>query len=476
MKKSVLITIIVLLVAAIAAGAVLLNGPKPTETTEPQQTETAELQPTGTVEPQTEETAEPQAAETEKTQTDKTEEPQATETEEPQPAGTGLPEEKKSTLVQTEGITIPVIEDMKQFEIPENEAMALMKDMKCGWNLGNTFDAYSDYKTYVKGTAMEVSWVGAKTTPELIAAIKNAGFNTIRIPVSWHNHVDKDNMIDAAWMARVKEVAGWALDQGMYVIVNVHHDNDVNYFYPDASHIQRSTAYLTSIWTQMAEAFKDCDDHLILESMNEPRLVGTQFEWNWNSNVSDCRLAAKYINQLNQLFVDIVRASGGNNATRYLAVPAYDASPWYASDQAFTLPQDTVEKRIIVSAHAYTPYDFALNLKSSDKSFDLEKDKSKKNDIDNFLNALYNRFVKYGTPVMMDEFGALDKGTNYQPRVNFAAYYVAAASARGITCVWWDNHSFSGNGEKFGLIRRQSQTWVYPDIVLAIMANCLCNR
>ena len=117
-----------------------------------------------------------------------------------------------------------------------------------------------------------------------------------------------------------------------------------------------------------------------------------------------------------------------------------------------------------------------LNMNSTEKTFDLEKDKAKKSEIDNFLNSLYNRFVKYGTPVMMDEFGALDKGTNYQSRVNFAAYYVAAASARGITCVWWDNHNFSGNGEKFGLIRRQSQTWVYPDIVLAIMANCLCNR
>ena len=378
--------------------------------------------------------------------------------------------------VQTEGITIPVIDDLKKFEIPDNDAMKLLKDMKSGWNLGNTFDAFNGYGSHSWGTAMETSWVGVKTTKNLIAAIKEAGFNTIRIPVSWHNHVDENDLIDLDWIARVKQVAGWALDEGMYVIVNTHHDNDVKYYYPDTVHYDRSEAYLSAVWTQMAEVFKDCDDHLILESMNEPRLVGTAYEWNWNSSVSECRLSAKYLNQLNQKFVDIVRASGGNNATRYLAVPAYCASPWNAIDQAFQLPEDTVENRIIVSAHAYTPYNFALNLQSGDRTFDIEKDQSKKGEIASFMNGLYNRFIQNGIPVMMDEFGALDKGGNLQDRVNFTAYYVASASARGITCVWWDNHSFTGSGERFGLIRRNTLEWVYPDIALAIQANCLYNR
>ena len=378
--------------------------------------------------------------------------------------------------VQTEGIVIPVLDDLKKFEIPDNDAMKLLKDMKSGWNLGNTFDAFNGYGSHSWGTAMETSWVGVKTTKDLIAAIKEAGFNTIRIPVSWHNHVDENDIIDLDWIARVKQVAGWALDEGMYVIVNTHHDNDVKYYYPDTVHYDRSEAYLSAVWTQMAEVFKDCDDHLILESMNEPRLVGTAYEWNWNSSVSECRLSAKYLNQLNQKFVDIVRASGGNNATRYLAVPAYCASPWNAIDQAFQLPEDTVENRIIVSAHAYTPYNFALNLQSGDRTFDIEKDQSKKGEIASFMNGLYNRFIQNGIPVMMDEFGALDKGGNLQDRVNFTAYYVASASARGITCVWWDNHSFTGSGERFGLIRRNTLEWVYPDIALAIQANCLYNR
>lgn len=376
--------------------------------------------------------------------------------------------------VQTEGITVPVIEDMKKFDIPDNDAMALMREMKCGWNLGNTFDAFpgEDY-SYREGTDMETSWVGAKTTRKLIETIHEAGFNTVRIPVSWHNHVDAEGKINREWMDRVKQVAGFGLELGMYVIVNVHHDNDKHYFYPDEEHYEQSAAYLTAVWTQMAEAFAECDEHLILESMNEPRLTDTPYEWNWTAGNAKCREAMDCINRLNQLFVDTVRATEGKNATRYLAVPAYDASPWYACDGKFRLPEDPAG-RIIVEAHAYTPYDFALNLKSPDKTFDLEKSGNKKSEIGRFLNALYERFVANGIPVMMDEFGALEKDGNLQDRVNFAAYYVAAAAARGIPCVWWDNHCFTGaDNERFGLIRRTMAEWAYPDIVLAMTRNCL---
>lgn len=374
--------------------------------------------------------------------------------------------------VPTEGITVPVITNMKEFEIPDNEAMALMRSMKCGWNLGNTFDAYDGYTRHDTTIDMETAWVGVKTTRRLISAIHEAGFNTIRIPVSWHNHVDSNYRIDTVWLERVKQVAGLALDEGMYVIVNVHHDNDPAWFYPDSEHYDQSAAYLTAIWSQMAEAFADCDEHLILESMNEPRLTGTPYEWNWNKKYQVCRDAADCINRLNQLFVDTVRASGGNNATRWLAVPAYCAAPWNAVNESFQLPDDPAN-RIIVAAHAYTPYTFALDIQDPDTTFNLESDMSKKNEIAQFLSRLYNRFVSHGIPVIMDEFGALEKSGNTQDRVNFTAYYVAAAAARGIPCVWWDNHNFTGDGERFGLIKRRTMEWVYPDIVLAITENCL---
>lgn len=390
-------------------------------------------------------------------------------------------------LVQSQGINIPIFtaDNMKMYDIPDNEALRFTRNMRIGWNLGNTFDAYDGYSKHYSGLFVpgsngqlaETIWVGTVTSKKLIDAVYNAGFNTIRIPVSWHNHVDEHDVIDSDWMNRVKEVAGWALDLGMYVIVNVHHDNDINYFYPDTAHYERSEEYLSSVWKQLAEAFNEFDDHLILESMNEPRLVGTTYEWWLNISASECKDAVDCINRLNQKFVDIVRASGHNNATRYLLVPGYCASPDGALSNLFKLPEDSAENRIIVEVHAYTPYDYALNTNNPDSSFDLEKDGSKKQNISSFMNKLYQKFIVNGIPVVIDEFGALKKSDDdLQGRVNFAAYYVASASARGITCVWWDNHGFSPSGERFGLINRNKIIWVYPDIVLAMTGNCQLNR
>ena len=172
--------------------------------------------------------------------------------------------------------------------------------------------------------------------------------------------------------------------------------------------------------------------------------------------------------------VDTVRTTGGNNATRYLLVPSYDASPYYAVNEMFELPQDTADNRIIVEAHAYTPYDFALN-SNGYNTFDHTNAKYT-TEIATIMNSLYNRYVSNGIPVLIDEYGAMNKRNNLQDRVNFAAYFVASASARGITCCWWDNHGFSGSGELFGLIDRRTYEWKYPEIVEAIMKNCLYNR
>ena len=377
-----------------------------------------------------------------------------------------------------EEINVPVIEEMKQFDIPDNEALRFVREMKTGWNLGNTFDAFDDDGWFTDPEPMmEMAWHGMRTKRELMANLKEAGFNTIRIPVSWHNHVDENYTIHPDWLARVKEVVGWAVDEGLYVIVNVHHDNTPNknnrYFYPDSAHYDQSAAYLGAIWQQMADAFAEFDEHVILESMNEPRLVGTNYEWNFVAGAEACQDAAECINKLNQLFVDTVRATGGNNATRYLLVPGYCAAPSGVTNKYFRMPEDTADNRIILEVHAYTPYDFALN-KNGYSNFSLEN-KKRLSEVAGFMNKLYENYVSQGIPVVIDEYGAMDKG-NLQDRVNFVAYYLCAASARGITCCWWDNGAFGGDGEIFGIINRSSGQWKYPEIVEAIMANCTFNR
>ena len=371
-----------------------------------------------------------------------------------------------------EEIQLPEITGFTQFDIPDNEAMEFLKKMGVGWNLGNTFDAFVDGAPWYRGTELdlETAWVGVKTSEELITAVHEMGFSTIRIPVSWHEHVSKEDFaISEAWLGRVQEVVDYAYNQGMYVILNTHHDVYPEFYYPSEQYAAQSEKYIKSIWTQLAERFQDYDEHLIFESMNEPRLKETSYEWYFNATEPQCVESAECINKLNQVFVDTVRASGGQNETRYLMVPGYDASPENAVNDFFTLPEDTADNRIIVSAHAYTPYTFALQIGGT-PTFTLGSN-NQTGEINRFITSLYNTYISQGIPVVIGEFGALDQKGNLQDRVNFAAFYTTAASARNIPCCWWDNHAFSGNGELFGLIDRKTCEWRYPEIAQAITQN-----
>ena len=375
------------------------------------------------------------------------------------------------TAACAEEVVIPEITGFTQFEIPDNEAMTFLKEMGVGWNLGNTFDANVDGASWFRGSELdlETAWGNPKTSEALIVALHDAGFGTIRVPVSWHEHVDEDFTISEAWLGRVQEVVDYAIGQGMHVILNTHHDVYPQYYYPSNEHYETSEKYITTIWAQLAERFQDYDDRLIFESMNEPRLKDTGNEWYYNPTSIECQESAECINRLNQAFVNTVRASGGKNADRYLMVPGYCAAPENAVNNVFALPQDTADNRIIVSVHAYTPYAFALQ-DGGATTFTIGT-ANQTSDINRFITSLYNTYISKGVPVVIGEFGARDKGGNLQERVNFAAFYVTAASARNIPCCWWDNGAFSGNGELFGLINRTTCEWTYPEIVQAIVQN-----
>ncbi len=388
----------------------------------------------------------------------------------------GETEEMTDTEQTTETATDSLIPEVsiEPSELPESEALSFVKDMKIGWNLGNTLDASSD-QNKADELAYESDWCGIVTTKEMIDEIKAAGYQTLRVPVSWHNHVSDDGSytISQVWMDRVQEVVDYGIDNGMYVILNIHHDNNTSYMYPAYEYQEQSEAYIRAIWSQVAERFAEYDEHLIMEALNEPRLVGTNYEWWLDMNNQDCIDALQCINGYNQVFVDTVRATGGNNATRYLLVPGYDASLQGATNSYFELPQDIEgnEGKILVEVHAYTPYNFALQGEhdngSTDKwSIDSPSDRA---EIDNLMNELYNKYTKNGIGVVIDEFGARDKGNNTQARTEFATYYIAAARARGITCCWWDNNAFTGDGENFGLLRRRVNQFLYPEIVEGMM-------
>ena len=363
-------------------------------------------------------------------------------------------------------------------QIPDKECFQFVKDMKTGWNLGNTLDAYSQGKMYGDDISSEEIWGNPVTTKEMIDTLKNAGFRTVRIPVTWHNHVTDDGngpVISEAWLDRVQEVVDYAYDNGMYVILNTHHDNTANIegeggYYPDTAHAEESDRYIRGIWTQVAERFKDYDEHLIFESLNEPRLAGTDYEWNFNAGVAECKDAAGSINRLNQLFVDTVRATGGNNVERYLMMPGYDASLAGAITDLYQLPNDIVSDKLIVSVHAYTPYNFALRPGSEGGATDYFSWEDPKSvyEINDLMNSLYNKFVSKGIPVVIGEYGAVNRDNNTQDRVDYYAYYTAAARANGITCCVWDNGSFT-DGEIFGILRRRVNQWFFEETVEAMM-------
>ena len=364
-------------------------------------------------------------------------------------------------------VTVPEFGTIRQFEVPDTPAFAFTQAMGCGWNLGNTFDAFAQGWKPASHMDLEKSWCGVLTTREMIQEVHAKGFSTIRVPVSWHDHLEDDIsfVIKEDWLSRVETVVRWAIDEGMYVIVNTHHDVDTRYYYPDSEHLESSKAYLSAIWSQVAARFADVDEHLIFESMNEPRLAGTDHEWYYDPSSEVCRDSAEAICQLNQCFVDTVRAAGGYNAERYLMIPGYDASADGALADAYRLPEDTAEDKLLVSVHAYTPYSFALDLKgTSSFSSSSQADRSS---VVTFMNALYERFHTKGIPVVIGEYGALDK-QNLQDRVDFFAWYVASASARRMPCLVWDNNAFSGNGERFGFLDRKNLSWPYPEIIQAI--------
>ena len=346
--------------------------------------------------------------------------------------------------------------------VPETEGIKFVKDMRLGWNLGNTMDAIDDTGWVGSEMGIETCWNGGyKTSKKMIDTVKAAGFRTVRIPVSWHNHVDSNYQISKQWMDRVQEIVDYAVDNDMYVILNVHHDNDAKYMYPDTAHYNQSKKYMTTVWSQIAERFKDYDNKLIFETMNEPRLIGHQNEWWINPSNADCIDAIKTINKLNQDVLDTIRSSGGNNGTRYVSVPGYDCSVDGATNENFQIPTDKVQNRLIVAVHAYLPYGFALAEESDSQSVNKFNINTDTGEINQAFDKVYQKYTSKGIPVYVGEYGAREKGNNVQDRVDCAAYFTAYASSVGVTCCWWDDISFM-------LLDRSNCTWKRPEIVAAI--------
>lgn len=344
------------------------------------------------------------------------------------------------------------------------EATRLMGN---GINLGNTLEA-CDNNVGIKTNAplsYETYWGQPKTTQAMIDGMKAAGFDTIRIPVAWMTNAthlyEGDYTIDAGYMDRVEEVVRYARKAGMYVIINDHWDGGWYGMFGSESAETRALAMeaYKGMWQQIAERFRDYSDYLIFESANEE--LGGRFDENSPLYCSDSVVTyltddERYAltNEINQTFVDVVRATGGNNATRFLLIAGYSTNIDQTCDDRFQMPKDTVDSKLMVSVHYYDPWSYcgassAASATKWGKVSDYEY-------LDQQL-AKMTKFTEAGYGVVIGEYGALPGSDGLKD--NTLAYHTAfldACTKYNLTNCLWDCS---------GLYKRVSQTFADDDIL-----------
>lgn len=338
-------------------------------------------------------------------------------------------------------------------------AKELVAEMKIGWNLGNAMDA-----TGGNSLDSETSWGNPATTQQMIDAVAARGFNTIRIPTTWYNHIiDSKYTIDKRWLKRVKEIIDYAMANHMYVILNMHHED--NWLIPDNNHLTKVEEQFSTMWKQIAEYYSDYGDHLLFEGMNEPRVVGGANEWSGGTDEGRA-----CINKLNQLFIDTVRATGGKNKKRGLLITTYAAQ---VNDNDFSGYKFPTNDGIILSLHAYTPYRFTYDSKGESWNT-YTFDASVEAEIQQMFNTISTYTAKTGIPVILTECGAASKsfknGTRNTAEVaKWMTSYLSIAKKHNIPCVLWDNGYYNSGNELFGLFNRQNCTWYEPSVMDAAM-------
>ncbi len=334
----------------------------------------------------------------------------------------------------------------------------LVEDMTFGWNLGNTLDVCQadrdgdgKINEHVEAGEKvdETLWGNPKATKELFTSLKKNGVNAVRIPVTWRDHMDSNGNIDREWMDRVQQVVDYAYSQGMYVIINVHHDGGGDPKFGAWIIEESQKDYNTflkkykNIWKQIAERFKNYSDYLIFESMNE---VG--FDTLYNKNKAD---AYNLINKINQDFVDIIRATGGNNAKRHLLIAGYYTDIERTCDSLYKMPDDKAG-RCILSVHYYTPWDFC----TCDRKHTWGTN-SEVRQMETLIGKMKKNFVDKGIPVIIGEYAA--SGSDLSSCIFFIEKLNKLCSDYGIATFIWDS------GRQ---VNRKTYKWRTPQYLEAL--------
>ncbi len=350
-------------------------------------------------------------------------------------------------------------ENLNQFEIAEA--------MSPAWNLGNQLEAVSGR------IPSETAWGNPVISQNTFKMVKDAGFKGVRIPVSYFGNIGNapDYQINSSWLKRIKEVVDMAMKEDLYAIINMHGDGyntmtgNGAWLLCNAPENEQPAikAKYKACWEQIADLFSDYDEHLIFESMNE------EFD---NTYSTPNKTYYANINAYNQIFVDTVRQTGGNNDKRWLLIPGWNTDINYTcGDYGFEIPTDTYrdssipasEQRIMISVHYYNPWDFCGEGKKTEWGTDAEV----KTLTDNF-DRCYTSFVLKGYPVVIGEYGAVNVN-NTDSRVKFVNTVCRTARSRGMVPVYWDNNGHGTGADKFGLFNRSTFNVTQPEIIKGIM-------
>lgn len=361
-------------------------------------------------------------------------------------------------------------EDLNQSQIVEA--------MGPGWNLGNQLESVTD------NVPEETNWGNPVITEKLIQSVKAAGFKSIRIPVSYFAKIDddKDYTIDSKWLDRVQEVVDYCIKNDLYAVINIHGDGyntiDGSWLLCNGKNQTEIKKKYKKVWKQIAERFKNYDEHLLFESMNE------EFDGSYSEPNKEYY---QNINDYNQIFVDTVRKTRDNNTKRWLIIPGWNTNIDYTTgDYGFKLPTDQYrdksidkeEQRIMISVHYYSPWDFCGGENCVITQWGNEADDPSKTSttcdetyMKNQLNLMKTTFADKGYPVFIGEYGSIGK-TSYDSeneyyRAYFARKLCQLSRKNGCIPMYWDNGYNGVHG--FGLFDRTTCEVTQPVIIDAIM-------
>ena len=363
-------------------------------------------------------------------------------------------------------------------DLPDNDATKMTQKLGWGWNLGNHFDTSGD--AISKGWGY---WDGVATiTAAPFNALAAAGAKTVRMPVTWTDHMDDNNVIAADYLTEVSDAVQKAVDAGLNVIVNTHHDSFETALGDAANDEAKAAevkALIETLWTQVANKFKNFDDKVIFETFNE---IHAGDNWNGGSEAENALL-----NEWNQIAVNAIRATGGNNATRWIGVAGYAANIDLTIAN-LVIPEDPA-KHIMVGVHCYDPYAFCLHPMSDDGStvqvnswgHNANASTSVSGANEEYVIAqlykLREAYIEKGIPCYLGEYGCVWQTTDNANafRKYYLEFFCRAANLAGIPMFVWDNNSKGSGNEANGYLDHDTGTWLNDGATLVPMMVKACT-